>query len=395
MIIVHNVGFNLFKSRELEDPQQELLLLRCCTGSSKMIYWLRTCRPDFISDEVDILDSLINDALQHIIGIPLSVEKRDFAHLPLSLAGLGITKASLVKEAAFVASVGASWPLQPVTTPRQGYNEAVMFLRSYGILVPSIINSTVSSPLKQNKEFSQVLLSKSINANIRETIKSNSNIKTKVLLEGRSCKGANYWLTSIPNLWSNTVIDPAAFRCLLKYSIGIPIMSEDQRCPDCGKNQDKFGHHALSCKVASGKIDRHNSIVEGISAQLKIAAINHRVEKSNPMSNSRERPGDLYMPEFDTYGEAYFDVSVISICADAYYNRADLGQLKGSDIRYKAKMKKYPDLGSRFKPLVLESTGGWHAYSFEYLKKLADHIASRTNMLCQRCIKQNSYDFID
>jgi hypothetical protein len=27
-------------------------------------------------------------------------------------------------------------------------------------------------------------------------------------------------------------------------------------------------------------------------------------------------------------------------------------------------MKKYPDLGALFKPSVLESTGGWHAYSF-------------------------------
>jgi hypothetical protein len=46
-------------------------------------------------------------------------------------------------------------------------------------------------------------------------------------------------------------------------------------------------------------------------------------------------------------------------------------------------MKKYPDLGFRFKPLVIESTGGWHAYSFEYLKKIAEHISSRTNMLAR------------
>ena len=84
------------------------------------------------------------------------------------------------------------------------------------------------------------------------------------------------------------------------------------------------------------------------------------------------------MPEFDVYGDAYFDVSAISICAESYVSRAAKGQLEGGKIRYKHKMDKYPELGSRFKPLVLESTGGWHPYSFDYLKTLADHIAART-----------------
>ena len=53
---------------------------------------------------------------------------------------------------------------------------------------------------------------------------------------------------------------------------------------------------------------------------------------------------------------AFFDVSVVSIGADSYYARAAKGKLAGSEIRYQAKKSKYPDLGSRFKPLILEST---------------------------------------
>jgi hypothetical protein len=40
-------------------------------------------------------------------------------------------------------------------------------------------------------------------------------------------------------------------------------------------------------------------------------------------------------------------------------------------------MKKFPDLGPRFKPLVVESTGGWHRYSMDVLKIIAGLIASR------------------
>jgi hypothetical protein len=32
-----------------------------------------------------------------------------------------------------------------------------------------------------------------------------------------------------------------------------------------------------------------------------------------------------------------------------------------SNIRFIEKMKKYPDLGARFKPLLVESTGKWYA----------------------------------
>jgi hypothetical protein len=60
---------------------------------------------------------------------------------------------------------------------------------------------------------------------------------------------------------------------LLKYSIGLPLFTGAHKCPDCGRNQDNFGHHALSCNVASGSIDKHNSIVNGIFKQLKQASI--------------------------------------------------------------------------------------------------------------------------
>ena len=43
-------------------------------------------------------------------------------------------------------------------------------------------------------------------------------------------------------------------------------------------------------------------------------------------------------------------------------------------------MTKYPDLGSRFKPLVVESTGGWHPYSMGYLKQIAEQIAAHSRL---------------
>jgi hypothetical protein len=78
------------------------------------------------------------------------------------------------------------------------------------------------------------------------------------------------------------------------------------------------------------------------------------------MYDSYEAKNLNVAPEFDNYGDAYLDVSVINITCKSHLAKASKGLLMGADIRYVEKMKKYPDLGPRFKPLVIESSGGWH-----------------------------------
>ena len=113
----------MLRAKEIQDPQMELLLLRCCTGSPKIAYWSRTCNPTIITAELDTFDRGMDAALQHIIGVPISGINRDLAHLPLSFGGLGIPRVSLIADFAFVSSIGSSWKLQPQFTPRLGYYE--------------------------------------------------------------------------------------------------------------------------------------------------------------------------------------------------------------------------------------------------------------------------------
>ena len=108
-------------------------------------------------------------------------------------------------------------------------------------------------------------------------------------------------------------------------------MTEPSSCPSCGNLQDIHGAHALACRVASGSIDQHDSIVDGIFAQLKQACINCTKEGYE----SQRRPGDIFISDFDVYGDAFLDLSVISTVAPAFLNRSLLrGQLEGSKIRF-------------------------------------------------------------
>ena len=123
--------------------------------------------------------------------------------------------------------------------------------------------------------------------------------------------GANFWLAVPPNKSRGGA--SFSFRSLLRFHLSMPLLSEEVKCPDCGKAQDRFGIYALSCKVALGAIDKHDSIVNGIVECLRRAHINCSVEATNPNLDNRQRPGDIFVPDFDSHGDAYFDVSVINI----------------------------------------------------------------------------------
>jgi hypothetical protein len=368
----------------LDDPQCELLLLRCCTGAPRMTYWQRTCNPAIIIDHLSTFDKYVNQTLQHILGAPVREDDRLLMHLPLSLGGLGIPIASISSNAAFVASVGSSWHLQQVPSPRIGFIESVVQLSNSGITVP-ILSPNLSSalndipPLQKSKEFLQSKFMITINEYIKTGLMNNFDLRRKTIVTGRSCHGASYWLTNPPNWVDNSIIDASPFRLLVKYSLGMPIILASQRCPDCNNLMDVYGDHAVTCKTGCGVIDKHNSIVKSLVKKMRSAAMTCSYEAKNLNNSSRQRPGDIFIPEFDIYGDAYLDVSVINITVKSYLPKSSKGLLCGANVRYSEKMKKYPDLGPKFKPLVIESTGGWHGYSMDYLKTMAGHIASRSD----------------
>ena len=122
--VVARAADGLLKTRDLDDPQMELLLLRCCTGAPKLIHWLRTCVPSVIVDEINLFDQVIDATLQHILGTPVYDKHRLNMHLPLSLGDIGIPIVSISADAAFVSSIGSSWSLQPNVFPRSGFEDA-------------------------------------------------------------------------------------------------------------------------------------------------------------------------------------------------------------------------------------------------------------------------------
>ena len=151
---------------------------------------------------------------------------------------------------------------------------------------------------------------------------------------------------------------------------------------------DRYGDHAMTCKVSSGAIDKHNSLCEILLNDMKAAGVSCAGEQPSLNQTSKERPADVYVPNFDIYGEAYIDISVINILCPSYLGKSSKGPLCGAEIRYEMKLKKYEHLAQQFKPLIVECTGGWHAHSYKNIGAIAQLIASRSNQAVKIVMKR-------
>jgi hypothetical protein len=174
-----------------------------------------------------------------------------------------------------------------------------------------------------------------INNSLKNNLMERFDVRMITIVTGRSCHGASYWLTSPPNWEDNSFIDAASFRLLLKYSHGMHIILASQRCPDCNTLMDIYGDHIMPppAKQPVGlSINICNSIVNSLIVQMKSASMNCSTEAKNLTNNSRQRPGDIFVPEFDIYGDAFLDVSVINTTVKSHIHKSSKGQLCGANI---------------------------------------------------------------
>ena len=89
---------------EMGNSQLETTLLRSCFALPKFSYLIRTCPPTNISQATMDFDVAMREALESIVGGPLSEWSWQKASLPSSRGGINLRSASLHAPAAFLAS---------------------------------------------------------------------------------------------------------------------------------------------------------------------------------------------------------------------------------------------------------------------------------------------------
>ena len=93
---------NLRDLRGMADSQLETTLLRSCLALPKVAFVLRTCPLSHTRNTAEEFDSTIREALEGILGGPMSDWSWHKASLPCSRGGLGLRSAVLHAPAAFL-----------------------------------------------------------------------------------------------------------------------------------------------------------------------------------------------------------------------------------------------------------------------------------------------------
>ena len=106
-----NIRESLEILHEMDDSQSETTLIRSCLALPKFSYLICTCSPTYISQATRNFDVAMREALESILGGPLSEWSWLKASLPSSRGGVNLRSASLHVPAAFLASCSCSQTL--------------------------------------------------------------------------------------------------------------------------------------------------------------------------------------------------------------------------------------------------------------------------------------------
>ncbi len=381
---VKSIETTLNAVADIGDPQTELLLLRACVGYPKIVFHTRCSPTENIKEGIKIFDRNIYDSINRIVGANLSQAEREFWSLPISRGGFGIPIAIEQANAAFAASVIASWPIQKklgCKSPRKELDTSLIALSSSLPNLPIFDSNATDTPIQFEQHSLKVLL----DGKTADRLLEEGNQRKKALLLGKSIQYANSWLFSVPSAWSGNDIDPISFKCLLKYHTGIPLSENSPQCAICHKNMDIYGDHSISCPYSGDRIGKHDCMVDILAEILKGAKV--LVRKEAALAD-QTRPGDLVLSNWEEGHDLWIDFSIASTLCPTYIHDSSIKGGSAADTRVKCKLEKYKNSEKVFKPLVIETLGGWDPTAITILKQIAGRLADANRMELKKAVNR-------
>nr|GEV28758.1 hypothetical protein [Tanacetum cinerariifolium] len=181
------------------------LLIRACTGISKLYFAMRTCPLRVFVSAQRSFDMALRSSLERIItafGPGLAIGNRDSPHYPLHLGGFDVYSAGDVLNYAFFASRLQYAALQ------------TKLIRHMALWQSQMEDHTLD------------------------------------------------WLRVVPISGLGQAMNGKTYRCVLCYRLGVSLFSLSKPCSACSKvfTRDMYGDHAISCAGIIGIKHRHNDV---------------------------------------------------------------------------------------------------------------------------------------
>ncbi|GJU02808.1 reverse transcriptase domain-containing protein [Tanacetum coccineum] len=216
---------------KINDPQCELLLLRSCTGISRLYFTMRTCLPRLFESAQRSFDRALRSSLERIVtasGPGFGDWQWRLATLPFAFGGLGVYSAGDVLNYAFLASRLQSADLQTkllrhtsIVSPGPIFDDAL-----------SVFNTSIETDLLSNpseivapklmKKMADIYFTR-VTKNAESTFSLSS--RQMALWTFQREDHTSDWLRTIPISGLGQTMNGKTYRCVLCYRLGIPLFS--------------------------------------------------------------------------------------------------------------------------------------------------------------------------
>ena len=311
-----------------------------------------------------------------------SMTRRESKHLCREkIGGSGLRSAKQHSSAAYIASTTHTQTivdslLSPLISRRSTTNAFTLLQQNTG-------NSTYTCPEILPPEFTQHSLSIEIDNFSRNKLLNDADLRNKARLHSINLPHAGDWIDALPSPILNLTLDSRSFSAAMGFRLGLPLITaSDCRSPTCDQQQDPNGDHAMHCHDDRGiRISRHDRIRDRVFQEAQRASLNPTKETPGLVPGTQSRPGDIGFENWIDGNKMAFDVSVVSPTQNAILHRA--ADLPGAAIEMRKSSENRTHFencrsqGILFKPLVVETFGGWDEEAVTYLKQLGRHSARR------------------
>eukprot|EP00884_Botryococcus_braunii_P022649 jgi/Botrbrau1/9068/Bobra.0376s0038.1 len=382
---VDAVAASLQRLPILRNPQAELLLLRSCLGTCKVVFTARTMPPAAAAQALVTFDMLQTQVLESIVtagGGGFGPLQQTLAGLPIAQGGLGVTKATSLLPYAYLASVTQTAPLQDRllgTSTAPLVPAALAAKADYCALVPDFDAALFEDPDFVRSKV-QARLSKPLSHRAyREVLDDPApSDRDRAVLQSFTQPGASDWLLDLPVPHLQQTMPPESFRCRIQYQLLIPIFHPGSQCPCCLRELDVWGDHAVHCTSGENValVGRHYSVRNGLDAVLTSARQRVTPEPAfpTPVPGQERSRADLRLHAWEEGRDLYIDIvgsSPLTVANLQHFVPGGAATRAAQD-----KQTRYAVLLSRQQPPVafqafaFETLGGLHADALALLQSL-------------------------
>ena len=350
-------------------------------GVCKVNHLLRTVPRHYVEDVFSSFDTGLRSTLTDILKCPINESAWRQATLPFRLGGLGLREASPSAAAAFVASINNTRLLAADIFPEE---DPPIFTGPSPLSFPGEDSSRshLMSQLEDKvalddlRKMSQSSIQAALDDRSLDEFLSTLDVCGKARVSTlASSTDTSSWLRAPPIQSLGLAMPSSSFALACRIWLGIPSFpaSTPLLCP-CGSAIDPNGDHLLGCGHGPLRIRRHDILRDTLFQTLLLD--NRAVRREQRVSGqSKDRPGDIFHPDFSDGIPTFFDVSVCSPLNPGIINSTS-ALAGGAGLQAEmSKDNKHADCveaaGGKFIPLVVETLGRWTPFARNILRQIA------------------------